>query len=42
MANLFKAMFYNKKNPMDRSGFFWNFYRPMLSNILKDYAANKP
>jgi len=39
--SLFKAMFYNKKNPMDRSGFFWNFYRPMLSNILKDYAANK-
>lgn len=39
---LFKAMFYNENNPMERSGFFWNFYRPMLSNILKDYAANKP
>jgi len=39
---LFKGMFYNENNPVDRSGFFWNFYRPMLSNILKDYSANKP
>ncbi len=39
---LIKTMFYDKNNPMDRSGFFWDFYRPMLSNILKDYSANKP
>ena len=40
--SLFKGMFYNENDPVDRSGFFWNFYRPMLSNILKDYSANKP
>jgi hypothetical protein len=40
--SLFKGMFYNEDDPVDRSGFFWNFYRPMLSNILKDYSANKP
>ncbi len=39
---LFKPMFYDANDPMDRSFFFWNFYRPMLSNILKDYSANKP
>ena len=38
----FKAMLYNENDPNDRSSFFWNFYRPMLSNILKDYSANKP
>jgi len=38
----FKGLFYNEKDLMDRSGFFWKFYRPLLSNILKDYAANKP
>ena len=40
--SLFKGMFYNEDDPVDRSGFFWNFYRPMLRNILKDYSANKP
>ena len=38
----FKGMFYNENDPTERAGFFWNFYRPMLSNILKDYSANKP
>ncbi len=40
--SFFKTMLYDKNDPMDRSGFFWDFYRPMLSNILKDYSAIKP
>lgn len=39
---LFKAMFYNEKNSMERASFFWNFYRPILSNILKDYSTSRP
>lgn len=39
---LFKGMFYDEDDPMERASFFWNFYRPMLSNILKDYSATKP
>ncbi|WP_285009141.1 hypothetical protein [Pedobacter faecalis] len=31
----FKWLFYNSDNPMERSSFFWNFYRPMVTNILQ-------
>lgn len=30
----FKWLFYDTSNPMERSSFFWNFYRPMMTNIL--------
>ncbi|MBC7390328.1 MAG: hypothetical protein H7329_14015 [Opitutaceae bacterium] len=38
---LFKPMFYNETETMERSSFFWNFYRPMMTNIIKDYSENK-
>ncbi|MES3017796.1 MAG: hypothetical protein V4721_08460 [Bacteroidota bacterium] len=38
--SLFKAMFYNESDPVERSSFFWNFYRPMMTNILKEAKRN--
>ena len=32
----FKWLFYNSDNTMERSSFFWNFYRPMMTKILKE------
>ncbi|TDG36132.1 hypothetical protein EZJ43_10660 [Pedobacter changchengzhani] len=29
-------LFYNRSDAMDRSAFFWTFYRPMLTEILKE------
>ncbi|SDM64959.1 hypothetical protein SAMN05421813_11845 [Daejeonella rubra] len=34
----FKWAFYDESNPMDRASFFWNFYRPLMSNIFEDYS----
>jgi len=31
----FKWLFYNSDNTMERSSFFWNFYRPMMTRILE-------
>lgn len=31
----FKWLFYNSDNTMERSSFFWNFYRPMMTKILE-------
>lgn len=31
----FKWMFYNTTDAMERSSFFWNFYQPMMTNILE-------
>lgn len=32
----FKWLFYNTSDPMERSSFFWNFYRPLVTSILLD------
>jgi hypothetical protein len=37
----FKSMFYDASGPSERSSFFWNFYRPLMNNILTDYIASK-
>lgn len=34
----FKSFFYNESDVSERSSFFWNFYRPMVTNILNDYS----
>jgi hypothetical protein len=34
---LFKGLFYDDRNVMERSSFFWNFYKPLLTTILEDY-----
>jgi hypothetical protein len=36
--SLFESMFYDKNDQMERSSFFWNFYKPMLTNILEDHS----
>lgn len=33
----FKRFLYNKRDPLDRSSFFWNVYQPMVTRILNDY-----
>lgn len=33
----FRKLFYNDDITAERTSFFWEFYRPMLSNILHDY-----
>ncbi len=35
-------MFDNGTYPGDRATFFWNFYEPLMRNILDDYYNNKP
>lgn len=37
----FKWIFYDDRNPMERHSFFWNYYRPLMSAILKEYSENK-
>ncbi|MBV8388776.1 MAG: hypothetical protein JO080_03150 [Mucilaginibacter sp.] len=39
--NLFRWMFYNSDDPAERKSFFWTFYRPMITTILKEQAADK-
>ncbi len=39
--SFFKSMFYNESDQMERSSFFWNFYRPMLTDILYDHARKR-
>ena len=38
----FKNFFYDQRNIMERGSFFWNFYKPLLTNILRNYIQNKP
>lgn len=33
---LLKGFFYNAKEPSDRGGFFFNFYKPLLTQILEE------
>ena len=35
---LFKGLFYDERHLMERKSFFWKFYKPLLTNILEDYA----
>lgn len=37
----FNWLFYDKRNPMERASFFWNFYRPMMTKILNDYNRKR-
>ena len=39
-VSYFRWMFYNSDDPVERSSFFWTFYRPMITNILSENAAN--
>lgn len=37
-----KFLFYDTEDPMERKSFFWNFYEPLITNILnKDKAVDK-
>lgn len=39
--SLFSSFFY-KNDPAQRGGFFWNYYRPLMTNILKEnYTISK-
>lgn len=35
----FRRLFYNNDNASDRVGFFWQFYSPLVTSILTDYAS---
>lgn len=35
-VSLFKFLFYDISDPMERTSFFWNFYRPMMDVILEE------
>lgn len=35
-VSLFRFLFYNTSDPMERKSFFWNYYRPMMTTILDD------
>ena len=39
--NMFRWMFYNSDDPAERKSFFWTFYRPMITTILKEQVAAK-
>lgn len=34
--SFFKFFFYDSSDPMERKSFFWNYYRPLMSNIMDD------
>ncbi|GGG38579.1 hypothetical protein GCM10011532_22970 [Christiangramia forsetii] len=34
----FKGLFYDERNTMERSSFFWNYYKPLLTTILQQYS----
>jgi len=34
---LFKSYFYKNNKPGERASFFWNFYQPLMTNIVNDY-----
>lgn len=34
---IYKTLLYNKRGENENAVFFWDFYRPLLSHILKDY-----
>lgn len=34
-VGFFKPFFYDKSNPVERKSFFWNYYRPMMTSILR-------
>lgn len=38
---LFRFLFMNRLDKTQRKSFFWSFYRPLVSTILKDYYAGK-
>ncbi|WP_150451959.1 hypothetical protein [Arenibacter lacus] len=33
-VGFFKGFFYDDRNPLERGSFFWNFYNPLISQIL--------
>lgn len=35
--SFFKFLFFNESDPMERKSFFWRYYRPLLTKILKDH-----
>ncbi|SDR66570.1 hypothetical protein [Christiangramia echinicola] len=37
----FKNFFYDQRNIMERGSFFWNYYKPLLTNILEDYDQDR-
>lgn len=37
----FRWLFYNSDEPAERKSFFWDFYRPMITQILRDYSDDK-
>jgi hypothetical protein len=34
---LFKSYLYKNNEPGERASFFWNFYQPLMTNIVNDY-----
>lgn len=38
----FQRLFYDRTDPAQRTGFFWCFYRPMMTQILNDYYRSLP
>jgi len=40
-TDYFKWMLYQKDDPMERSYFFYNFYRPLISTVLREYQKNR-
>ncbi|RZK59546.1 MAG: hypothetical protein EOO91_04900 [Pedobacter sp.] len=37
----FKFLMYDTEDKMERKSFFWNFYRPLMTTILKEQANKK-
>lgn len=39
--SLFKFFFYDSSDPVERKSFFWNYYRPLMTNIMDElYRSN--
>jgi hypothetical protein len=39
--SMFQKFFYNKNDMLERTSFFWKFYKPMVTSILSNYYRTK-
>jgi hypothetical protein len=39
--SFFKFLLYDTQDPMERKSFFWNFYKPLITNILNKEQKNQ-
>ena len=39
--SMFKSLLYSKDDLMERESFFWNFYKPLITDIIEEYYNSR-